>query len=220
MRGFRLRRLFFLASVPLLTGVAHAATLSATLGPHGTYFDTNGDNVADLIQPHTGLFAGESVRVIAPTVTVRGIYEFEVPAITDSIVSATLILTETDSVFANGGNVEVYGYQGNGTLDASDWGDGSSLDTVLVDTSGGTYSWDVTALISSIAGPASTWAGFNLQMHPVAPDTTATVVFHGELPSPTDPEWARLEITVVPIPAAVWLFGSALAGLGWMRRKA
>jgi hypothetical protein len=25
--------------------------------------------------------------------------------------------------------------------------------------------------------------------------------------------------TAVPIPAAVWLFGSALAGLGWMRRK-
>ncbi|MCP4833046.1 MAG: VPLPA-CTERM sorting domain-containing protein, partial [Gammaproteobacteria bacterium] len=23
----------------------------------------------------------------------------------------------------------------------------------------------------------------------------------------------------VPIPAAVWLFGSALAGLGWIRRK-
>ena len=23
----------------------------------------------------------------------------------------------------------------------------------------------------------------------------------------------------VPIPAAIWLFGSALAGLGWMRRK-
>jgi hypothetical protein len=26
-------------------------------------------------------------------------------------------------------------------------------------------------------------------------------------------------ITNVPIPAAVWLFGSALAGLGWLRRK-
>jgi hypothetical protein len=25
--------------------------------------------------------------------------------------------------------------------------------------------------------------------------------------------------TIVPIPAAVWLFGSALAGLGWLRRK-
>ena len=26
-------------------------------------------------------------------------------------------------------------------------------------------------------------------------------------------------VTAVPLPAAVWLFGSALAGLGWMRRK-
>ena len=25
--------------------------------------------------------------------------------------------------------------------------------------------------------------------------------------------------TAVPVPAAVWLFGSALAGLGWFRRK-
>ncbi len=25
--------------------------------------------------------------------------------------------------------------------------------------------------------------------------------------------------TAVPVPAAVWLFGSAIAGLGWMRRK-
>jgi hypothetical protein len=27
-------------------------------------------------------------------------------------------------------------------------------------------------------------------------------------------------VSAVPIPAAVWLFGSALAGLGWFRRKA
>jgi hypothetical protein len=26
-------------------------------------------------------------------------------------------------------------------------------------------------------------------------------------------------LTNVPIPAAAWLFGSALAGLGWVRRK-
>jgi hypothetical protein len=29
----------------------------------------------------------------------------------------------------------------------------------------------------------------------------------------------NLAMSVVPVPAAVWLFGSALAGLGWMRRK-
>jgi len=28
-----------------------------------------------------------------------------------------------------------------------------------------------------------------------------------------------INVSVVPIPAAVWLFGSAVAGLGWMRRK-
>jgi hypothetical protein len=29
----------------------------------------------------------------------------------------------------------------------------------------------------------------------------------------------NIVVTSVPIPAALWLFGSALAGLGWMRRK-
>jgi hypothetical protein len=29
----------------------------------------------------------------------------------------------------------------------------------------------------------------------------------------------NIAVTAVPVPAAVWLFGSALAGLGWMRRK-
>jgi hypothetical protein len=27
------------------------------------------------------------------------------------------------------------------------------------------------------------------------------------------------QVSAVPVPAAVWLFGSALAGLGWMRRR-
>jgi hypothetical protein len=31
--------------------------------------------------------------------------------------------------------------------------------------------------------------------------------------------WRGYELNIIPIPAAVWLFGSALAGLGWMRRK-
>jgi hypothetical protein len=30
---------------------------------------------------------------------------------------------------------------------------------------------------------------------------------------------SNVSISMVPIPAALWLFGSALAGLGWMRRK-
>ncbi|MGI9291696.1 MAG: VPLPA-CTERM sorting domain-containing protein [Gammaproteobacteria bacterium] len=33
------------------------------------------------------------------------------------------------------------------------------------------------------------------------------------------PGLPEINATLVPIPAAVWLFGSALAGLGWMRRR-
>jgi len=33
-------------------------------------------------------------------------------------------------------------------------------------------------------------------------------------------ENVRMDVQVVPVPAAVWLFGSALGLLGWMRRKA
>jgi len=29
----------------------------------------------------------------------------------------------------------------------------------------------------------------------------------------------NINVSAVPVPAAVWLFGSALAGLGWIRRK-
>ncbi len=38
--------------------------------------------------------------------------------------------------------------------------------------------------------------------------------------SSTNAPFAVFTTSVVPIPAAVWLFGSALLGLGWMRKKA
>lgn len=34
-----------------------------------------------------------------------------------------------------------------------------------------------------------------------------------------DAALSDIVLTAVPVPAAVWLFGSALAGLGWLRRK-
>jgi len=42
-------------------------------------------------------------------------------------------------------------------------------------------------------------------------------------PSDGNDDWARLEASaqsVIPLPAAAWLFGSALGVMGWMRRKA
>jgi len=62
-------------------------------------------------------------------------------------------------------------------------------------------------------------------------DTDVTVMVDNDLVASTaslgEQAWVQkkiggvvgLTITAVPVPAAVWLFGSALAGLGWLRRK-
>jgi hypothetical protein len=47
-------------------------------------------------------------------------------------------------------------------------------------------------------------------------DGPSTYYFSGAAITSSAGSWSA---SVVPIPAAVWLFGSALAGLGWMRRK-
>jgi hypothetical protein len=51
---------------------------------------------------------------------------------------------------------------------------------------------------------------------------SGTEAFFGNCPS-CDPGVTRSliagQVSAVPVPAAVWLFGSALAGLGWLRSK-
>ncbi len=62
------------------------------------------------------------------------------------------------------------------------------------------------------------------------PDTNRAWFFHFQEGKQSNPykngyvyAWAVVDgdiaASVVPVPAAIWLFGSALAGLGWMRRK-
>jgi hypothetical protein len=41
----------------------------------------------------------------------------------------------------------------------------------------------------------------------------------GDFKSSQFGSWAVRDGDIVPVPAAVWLFGSALMGLGWMRRR-
>jgi|GEM_PF-2062824 len=41
----------------------------------------------------------------------------------------------------------------------------------------------------------------------------------GDIYAPLEIEVDNIVVNAVPVPAAVWLFGSALAGLGWLRRK-
>jgi hypothetical protein len=61
------------------------------------------------------------------------------------------------------------------------------------------------------AGSVGAWSSFYGYFDPItgeSEDGKAQTSFQG-----------AISYSAVPVPAAVWLFGSALAGLGWMRRK-
>jgi hypothetical protein len=83
------------------------------------------------------------------------------------------------------------------------------------------YSWNY-AEFTSLATAVATNNTVTINMaddylDPLATDPVISFYWGNGLKAET--ESTLLYSTAVPIPAAVWLFGSALAGLGWMRRK-
>jgi hypothetical protein len=67
----------------------------------------------------------------------------------------------------------------------------------------------ITGLLDTIAMDAQ-WQ--DLKSVSFAVDTSTNYAFNV-------PVFDNIVVTNVPVPAAVWLFGSALAGLGWFRRR-
>jgi hypothetical protein len=62
-------------------------------------------------------------------------------------------------------------------------------------------------------------AGTSEYVHGELSDDFGPLLF---IPNPDDPErllTGTVTSSAVPVPAAIWLFGSGLAGLGWLRRK-
>ena len=94
---------------------------------------------------------------------------------------------------------EVFNVAGLNTVGATtDWSGGTTVD--LANTAG--------------------WGSDTLVTAQIQNNLSATTLNEGEL------AWIQkkaggvsLEISVIPIPAAVWLFGSALGALGWMKRR-
>ncbi len=57
-------------------------------------------------------------------------------------------------------------------------------------------------------------------LHPAGVASTLGILLNFDLSAGDTATFdTRFEVTVVPVPAAFWLFGSALGMLGWMRRK-
>jgi hypothetical protein len=88
--------------------------------------------------------------------------------------------------------------------------------------SGGLQKWQLDAIIKPLVDPSDIWGAGWLDSSDMALNIQNTLTAYTTDTGET--AWIQKKITLVvsevPVPAAVWLFGSALAGLGWMRRRA
>ena len=174
--------------------------------------DHSNDGRADIIQ-----CCDDNILINA-----RAFQEWEVQPIQGAVSSATLsiVISGVSSVFGPADNVfSIYGYEGDGIFSPTDWGLGDDLlFTADFDesTMGTRFDIDVTSHVQSIVSSSSTSVvGFNFR---IMGDNFPLVVVQGL--SETDPTvHPTLTITTVPVPAAVWLFGSALLALVSLGRR-
>jgi hypothetical protein len=102
--------------------------------------------------------------------------------------------------------------------------DANTLEFVTGDPSGDLTGTSV--LLGTLGNPGMTDAGgtlFILTQGGENPDSSQSICANANCSSSDSPIFltsGTISGSPVPVPAAVWLFGSALGFLGWMRRKA
>jgi hypothetical protein len=139
------------------------------------------------------------------------------------VATAGFLFTSQEGVFESGGNKYIAGLSSGGLFELPEiWiqkEDGGAFSLMSADIGGsveGYYATSDAGDFDHTTGPslselgAGAWLNIN------------TLYLYGQGGQPGFVINTLDNVVVgaaVPIPAAVWLFGSALAGLGWLRRK-
>jgi hypothetical protein len=217
------------AAISLFAFLLSAQTVSAAsvtqCGPTICYkYDDAQSAVAEFGQP---TFVGDAVRFLPPSFraqsddgagfdTATGNFIFDdVYTISGADIGFIFVREAGDYEITNGGSVSVdLQLQISSNVDFFDFATSESSFDASGD-SGGLQRWQLDGSLL----PEQEF--FNLA-------NSMSLNIQNTLQAYTDANgesaWVQKKITLVvsevPVPAAVWLFGSALAGLGWMRRRA
>jgi hypothetical protein len=139
--------------------------------------------------------------------------------ITSAIFQAEIYSFETFGLgvgFLNPGSLGIFGYIGNGTVDASDFEAGVFLSSVDISSSspGDILSFDVSPFVNQRVSNGDAFVGFGIRALNLGSLTLGGANFPGIQP--------RLIVeTAEPVPEPTTIFGSALALSlgGWLKRK-
>lgn len=116
--------------------------------------------------------------------------------------------------------VDLYGYSGDGQVTGSDIDAGSYIATATWERYGlpeGQFAFEVTDFVNSQLALGTEIIGINMRS-PYESFTCCTSTFLS-FDGGTGDHPPKLTLQPVPLPAGIWLFGSALGGLGWVTRR-
>jgi len=194
---------FLIAGVLLAFGTAASA---ATIDPLQLDFADGSGSGGTMTEVSPGDIHG--VDIFIGSLTVRGTGTLEGEYVVDAMLNFDTS-ADTLTIYGTAGDLGITTQQNlfSGNISSFDWTDGPFTDIFFAEGSGGA-SAELLAAVGGSAG-AFTYVGFSLES------------FDGEVIS-TDflATQTTRSVPEVPVPAAVWLFGSGLLGLvGVARRK-
>lgn len=143
----------------------------------------------------------------------RGAYEFQVPDILNNNIVINSASLRLHSTYAYWTYVYIYGYQGNGQIELSDFAETDTLAasselTIYNGTANRTYMVDITDYLLNNVDSGNSYIGFNIES--AFWDSYVNLTRNAEL---------IIDYTVVPLPPAIFLFLSGLTGLMLSVRK-
>lgn len=206
-------------AVVLSTGLGYATSAGgATLIPtfDGRIVDNGADGYDALDE--TVVMANYVDNGIQRIIS-RAAMEFDISSLPlgTSVGGAFLTLNQ---VSRSGGamDVEFYGYAGDGVFSLSDALQVTTLVGGPIDQgANGLLTLDVTPFINNLLASDQTWAGFTIKLSHeelfLNPDSFFVSSYFKQWVDADSGSPSYATLSIVPVPTAVWLFGSGLIGL-------